>query len=247
MGQVYITGRGLITPLGNSIAENEKALRSGKSGITAVPDFIEHELPSIVGGVAHCEPDPVLIDRKKMRFCPPTALMSIMAADQAFREAGIPREEIPSLRIALIGGVPDSNPKEINSASVGYTMAGNKIRSVTPCAIPRIMPSCAISLISMTFGITGESYDISAACSSSAIAVMLGARLIRSGAYDMVLVGGAEDIDWCMTVGFCACHALSHKYNDNPPIASRPFDRGRDGFVMASGAAYLLLESERSV
>ena len=247
MGQVYITGRGLITPLGNSIAENEQALRSGKSGITRAADFVAHELPSLVGGVAHCEPDPELIDRKKMRFAPPTAIMSVMAADQAFREAGIAREDIPSLRIGLISGVPDSNPKEINGASVGYTISGNRIRSVTPCAIPRIMPSCAVSMISMTFGITGESYDISAACSSSAIAVMLGARLIRAGIYDMVLVGGAEDIDWCMAVGFCACHALSHKYNDTPAIASRPFDRGRDGFVMASGAAYMLLESERSV
>ena len=93
----------------------------------------------------------------------------------------------------------------------------------------------------------GESYDISAACASSALAVVLGARLIRSGQYDMVLAGGAEQLDWVQAIGFCACRALSTKYNETPSRASRPFDRDRDGFVLAGGGAYVLLESERSV
>ncbi len=247
MEKVFITGRGLLTPIGNSLAENEAALRAGTSGISTVPAFVEHQMTSTVGGVAQYEIDPTLIDRKTMRFCPPTGAMSLLAADQAFREAGIPREEIKNHRIAIVTGIPDSNSIEIFDTAFNYTVGNNKMRAVSPCAIPRIMASSAGSILSMTFGITGESYDISAACASSAIAVMLGARLIRSGAYDMVLAGGAEAIDWCMTVGFCACHALSRKFNDNPHRASRPFDRERDGFVIASGAAFMVLESEKSV
>ena len=109
------------------------------------------------------------------------------------------------------------------------------------------MPSSAVSILSLIFGIKGESYDISAACATSALALMQAARLIRSGEYDMVMTGGVEQLDWQTALGFCACRALSTHYNDTPEKASRPFDRNRDGFVLSSGAAYLVLESERSV
>jgi 3-oxoacyl-[acyl-carrier-protein] synthase-1 len=109
------------------------------------------------------------------------------------------------------------------------------------------MPSSAISILSLLLGITGESFDVSAACATSALSVIQAARLIRSGEYDMVLVGGAEQIDWTVALGFCACRALATRYNDSPESASRPFSSSRDGFVLAGGAAYMLLESERSI
>lgn len=247
MNEVYITGRGIVSPLGNTIAVNEAALRSGKSGTSTVPDFVAHELYSTVGGVAYIDPDPELIDRKKLRFCTQTSVMSIAAAKEAFAEAGLTPEDTRGKNIAMLSGVPDSNSQEIHDNSITYERSGFKIRTISPCAVSRIMPSSAVSLLSMTFGTVGESYDISAACSSSSVAIMNGVRLIRSGLYDQVLVGGAEEIDWCLTIGFCACRALSKNFNDAPERASRPFDRERDGFVMASGAAYILLESERSV
>ena len=246
MERVFITGRGLVTPLGNSIAANEAALRSGKSGISTVPAYVEKHLDSTVGGIASIEPDTELIDRKKLRFCAKNAIMSIAAAKEAFLEAGIPIDEVKNHRIALISGIPDGNSLEVYENGSRFVNSNFRLKTVTPLAVPRTMASSSISLMSMTFGITGESYDISAACSSSAVAIMLGSRLIRSGLYDMVLAGGAEAGDWCVALGFCACHALSKKYNDTPERASRPFDRDRDGFVMSSGAAYVLLESEAS-
>ncbi|MBQ6353158.1 MAG: beta-ketoacyl-ACP synthase I, partial [Lentisphaeria bacterium] len=96
-------------------------------------------------------------------------------------------------------------------------------------------------------GLKGESYDISAACSSSALSIIVATRLIRSGAYDIVLAGGAEQLDWAEALGFCACRALSKKFNATPERASRPFDIDRDGFVISGGAAYVVLESERSI
>ncbi|MBR7105092.1 MAG: beta-ketoacyl-[Lentisphaeria bacterium] len=247
MEQAYISGRGIVSPLGDGLTVNEHALRTGKSGISAFADFIEHRLESTVGGVPNFEPDvSELVDRKRMRFCAPTSLMSIAAVREMFAEAGIPLDEVKNHRIAIVGGVAGGNYLELYKFSHLY-MEEYKMRGINPFAVSRIMPSNAVSAVSLCFGITGESYDISAACASSALAVIVGTRLIRSGQYDMVIAGGAEQLDWLQGLGFCVCRALSRKYNDTPEKASRPFDRDRDGFVLAGGAAYVLLESESSL
>ena len=104
MEKVFITGRGLVTPLGNGLAVNEAALRAGKSGISVVPEFVEKSLTSIVGGVPDHDPVCELIDRKTKRFSPPAAVMSVVAAAEAFAEAGIPVDKVSEYPMALIGG-----------------------------------------------------------------------------------------------------------------------------------------------
>ena len=247
MEKVFITGRGLLTPLGNGLAANEAALREGKSGITVVPEFVEKCLTSVVGGVPDQDPVCDILDRKTKRFSPPAAVMSVAAAVEAFTEAGIPLDKVSEYSMALVGGQASSNALEIHSSAQGYLDRNFNLRAVSPFAVPRIMPSSSISVLSLLFGIRGESFDVSAACSTSALSVAQAVRLIRSGEYDMVLVGGAEQIDWTCALGFCACRALATAYNDTPEKASRPFSASRDGFVLAGGAAYMLLESERSV
>lgn len=247
MERVFITGRGLITPLGNSVQANEEALRTGKSGITAIQSFADVCLDSRVGGLAEHDPQTELIDRKTKRFCPPAGVMSVAAAQEAFKEAGIALEDIPSLRMAVIGGQAASNTREVHENASNYVSSNYRLRTVSPFAVPRIMPSSAVSILSLIFGIKGESFDVSAACASSAMAVMQAVRLIRSGEYDFVLTGGVEPLDWQTALGFCACRALSTRYNDTPEKASRPFDKNRDGFVLSSGAAYMVIESESSM
>lgn len=247
MEKVFVTGRGLVSPLGNGLAANEAALRSGKSGIIVIPEFQNHRLDSIVGGMPDQDPVSELLDRKTRRFCPPVGSMSVVAATEAFAEAGIALADVSKFDMALVGGQASGNSLEIYSSANAYVERNFNLRAVSPFAVPRVMPSSSISILSLIFGIKGESFDISAACSSSAISVLQAVRLIRSGEYDMVLVGGAEQIDWTTALGFCACRALATKYNDHPEQASRPFSASRDGFVLAGGAAYMLLESERSV
>ena len=247
MERVFITGRGLLTPLGSSVSENEAALRSGKSGITKIQSFADVCLDSQVGGMAEHDPQVDLIDRKTKRFCPPVGVMSVAAVCEAFKEAGIAIEDVPNMRMALVGGQAASNSRELFEAAYSYLNSNFRLRTVSPFAVPRIMPSSAVSILSLIFGIKGESYDISAACATSALSIMQAVRLIRSGEYDMVVTGGVEQLDWQNALGFCACRALSTHYNDDPEKASRPFDRNRDGFVLSSGAAYMVLESERSV
>ena len=248
MERVFITGRGLITPLGDGLKANEEALRSGKSGIVNIQGMVDSKLPSNVGGLPNFTPDTGdLIDRKKLRFCPPVSVMAIAAAAEALAEAGITKEDIPNLRIAVVGGVAGGSYYDLWSSTDAYVYSDYNLRQVSPFVVPRIMPSSAVSNISLVFGLKGESYDITAACASSALSTIVAARLIRSGEYDIVLTGGAEQVDWVTALGFCACRALSTKYNDTPQKASRPFDRDRDGFVIAGGAGFMVLESEKSI
>ncbi|MCP3967311.1 MAG: beta-ketoacyl-[acyl-carrier-protein] synthase family protein [Lentisphaerae bacterium] len=246
MNEVFITGRGLVTPLGNGIEVNKTALYEGRSGVSFIEDWAKHNILSQVGGLANRDITCPLLDRKRLRFAPANAIMSANAVYEALNEAGISLDEAPSLRIAVIGGVAGSNYLEIYENTAAYADSG-RLRKVNPCIVPRVMPSSAVSNLSLLFGFTGESYDISAACASSASSVMMAARLIRSGAYDVVVCGGAEQTDWVQALGFTAIRALSKKYNDTPEKASRPFDKDRDGFVLAEGAGYMVLESETSV
>lgn len=247
MESVYISGRGIVSPLGLNLAENEAGLRSGKSGIVRVPEFISNHLDSEVGGMVGEVSAADIVDRKKLRFCPPSSVMSVLAVAEALTEAGIPLDKAKDHRIAVIGGTASTYAYELYEITKTYVDSNYRLRNVSPFSVPRVMPSSVVSNLSLIFGLRGESYGISAACATSAIAVALGTRLIRSGLYDMVLAGGAECLDWVQALGFCACRALSHKYNDEPERASRPFDRDRDGFVLAEGAAFVLLESEKSL
>ena len=246
MKHAYITGRGLVTPLGIGQAANIAALRAGKSGIAAVPEFIEHNLESQVGGRVTEYPDASRFDRKQLRFCQPNALLAFQAVEEALAEAKIAREEIPGLHIALIGGVAGSFFSLIHKQTEAYCRSG-RLRDISPVSVPRVMPSSTVANLSLYYGFNGESYDVSAACSSGAICVMLGARLIESGLYDIVVAGGAENLDWAQCLGFSAARALSRAYNSTPERASRPFDRDRDGFVLAEGAGFVVLESEASL
>ncbi len=246
MKRVFITGRGLVTPLGIGVSENEIALREGRSGISYIQEWADYDLVSQIAGKVPEFPVHPILDRKLLRFCPSTAIMSVTAVAEALAEAGIPIAEIPEHRMAVIGGVAGSYLPEVRGAVETYQKE-HKLRSVSPFGVPRIMPSSVVSNLSLIFGIKGESYDISAACSSSTICIMVATRLIRSGLYDVVIAGGAEELDWSQALGFTAMRALSSNYNATPEKACRPFDRDRDGFVMSSGAGFVILEAEDSI
>lgn len=246
MKKVYITGRGLITPLGKGLAANRQALKDGKSGIVFCEAYHANNLPSVVAGIADETPDENLLDRKMLRFSPPAAVMSVSAVYEALQEAGLTPDDIRGKRIAVVGGVANSFGLENTECTMNFLNSG-KLRAVPPFSVPRVMPSSAVSVLSLFYGLKGESFDISAACATSTISIIQAVRMIRSGEYDMVIAGGAEQLDWTQALGFCAMRALSTKYADNPSASSRPFDRNRDGFVLANGAAWVILESEESI
>lgn len=246
MKKVFVTGRGLITPLGHGKAVNEKALREGKSGVVFVPKWNEFGLLSCVAGLVDIEAESQYLDRKRKRFMAHNSVMAVLAVEEALAEANLTPEYIAGKRIAVISGVAGTSYEEIYGSTDLY-LTTKSLRKINPCIVPRIMPSSAVSNLSLIFGFTGEAYDISAACASSAHATMLGARMIESGMYDIVICGGAEQTDWVQALGFTAIRALSKSFNDCPEKASRPFGADRDGFVLAEGAGFMVLESEESL
>lgn len=241
--KIAITGRGLVTPLGVGLAKNEEALRAGHSGIVFVPEWKELGLESQVAGISDPAPQSSLLNSKQSRFATPSALMAAAATEEALREAGLNLDSINKERIALIIGCAGSAHLNIwNGASI-FRETG-KVKRVSPFIVPRVMPSSAVANLAIMLGITGETYDISSACTSGTHAIIVASRLLLSGEYDYVISGGTEETNWVHALGFDAMRAISRKYNSCPEKASRPFDRDRDGFVLAGGAGIVILETE---
>ena len=241
--RVVISGRGLVTPIGNGLTANLEALLQGKVGIRFMQEWADMGLDVQVAGISDHEVQCPMLTPKNVRFMSNNARMAVVAAYEAFKEAGMTPENLEDRRIAMVNGCAGSSYDVVHDNMAHYEQV-RKMRACSPFAIPRVMPSCGVANMSLLFGTTGESYDISCACTSGASAIIAGARLIRSGEYDMVLVGGSEDISWGQALGFGAMRALSTHFNAEPHRASRPFDKDRDGFVLAEGAGMLVLESE---
>ncbi|MFA7185932.1 MAG: beta-ketoacyl-[acyl-carrier-protein] synthase family protein [Victivallales bacterium] len=241
MEKVAITGRGLITPLGNGLPVNEEALRQGRSGTVLVPAWQEMGLDSQVAGLADEDPECDLLDPKIKRFASPNSRMAVAALAEALKEAGLTKESIKNYKVAIINGCAGSAYEEIHEGARTFEKTG-KCKKVKPLIVPRVMASSAVSIMSIALGVTGETYDISSACTSGAHAILLATRLVNSGLYDIVISGGSEELNWVHALGFNSIRALSTAYNDKPSQASRPFDITRDGFVIAEGAGIVILE-----
>ncbi len=243
MKKIVITGRGVVSPLGNGLEANREALYKGQSGITFCEEWSELGMDSRISGRVLEEPECPLLDRKKRRFTSPNSIMSVAATYEAIQEAGLTLEDLKKYRVAVIGGCAGSNFVEVYQNAELF-MEHRKVKKVKPFTVPRVMASSAVANLSLVFGITGESYDISSACASSAHAIMLAKRMITAGLYDIVIASGSEEVNWVQAIGFDAMRALSTKYNETPERASRPFDSARDGFVIAEGAGTVIVESE---
>ena len=244
MNPVVITGRGLITPIGLGMAENLEALKTGKSGIRRDPYWQELNLDSQVAGKVNLdEYECPAFDRKQLRFMPQSARMAVAAAYEAITEAGYTMQILPGSKMAVITGCGGSSYSEYFNSIETYQRT-HSVRRISPFSIPRIMPSSAVANLSLVYKIGGESYDVSCACTSGAVALIQAIRLIQSGAYDIVMAGGCEELCWQQAVGFGAMHALSHNFNEEPEKSSRPFDVQRTGFVLSEAAGIMILESE---
>ena len=244
MVPVVITGRGLITPIGLGLAENLESLKTGKSGIKHIPFWEELKLDSQVAGSVdlegyHCP----AFEQKQLRFMPNSARRAVAAAYEAITEAGYTMETLPGSKMAVITGCGGSSYAEYFKSIMTYERT-HSVRRISPFSIPRIMPSSAVANLSLVYKIGGESYDVSCACTSGAVALIQAFRLIQSGAYDIVMAGGCEELCWQQAVGFGAMHALSNNFNAEAEKASRPFDRQRTGFVLSEAAGIVILESE---
>jgi 3-oxoacyl-[acyl-carrier-protein] synthase I len=237
--RVVITGRGIVSCIGNTIDEAATALREGRSGIRRVEEFNEAGLRSEVAGIPRLEALPP-VDRKLRRFMADAALYAYHAACAAIGEAALGPAELADPRTGLIVGSGSSPSLEM--ADTVALAREHGARKVLPYAVPRLMGNTASANLATAFGIQGTSYSIVSACSTSSHCIGHGAELIQLGKLDRVIAGGADEVRWTTALMFDAMRALSSHFNDRPHAASRPYDAQRDGFVIAGGAGILVLE-----
>jgi 3-oxoacyl-[acyl-carrier-protein] synthase-1 len=238
--RVLVTGMGIVCCIGNDLETVARALREGRSGIGPAPEFAEAGLASQVAGIPSLDSLPA-VKRPLRRFMPDPALYAYHATNAALADAGLSEAEITSERTALVVGSGVSSTLETAEAIALARAQG--ARKVPPYVVPRVMGSTTSANLATAFRIQGASYSIVSACATSAHCIGHGGELIQMGKADRVIVGGAEEVRWTTAVLFDAMGALSTGFNDRPTKAARPYDKRRDGFVLAGGAGILVLEA----
>ena len=240
--RVFVTGLGMVSPLGLDVESTWAGIVEGKSGIDFITAFdTEGFDTTFAAEVRGFNPEDYL-ERKESRRMDRFAQFAAVAAQQACRHAGINLESEDPFRVSAIIG---SGIGGILTLSQQYDVLRDRgPRRVTPFLIPMMLGDMASAQVSMVTGSMGANYCVVSSCSSGADALGQGWEMIRRGQADVVLAGGSEaPIVPIAVAGFNSLRALS-RFNEDPARASRPFNRDRDGFVMGEGSAVLVLESE---
>ena len=238
---MVVTGLGLVTPLGNDVTANWQNLLAGRSGISAVSRFDARSLPvRIAGEVRNFDPS-AYIEKKDVKKMDTFIHYAVAAAQMAVDDAHLTIDPASAERAGVLVGVGMGGIATIEEYVGHYLESG--LKRVSPFFIPRLIANMAPAHIAMRFGAKGVNYSVASACASGGHAIGEAYRLVRLGVQDAMLAGGAEAAVTPLGIGgFAVMRALSTR-NDEPGRASRPFDRQRDGFVVAEGAGMLVLES----
>jgi 3-oxoacyl-[acyl-carrier-protein] synthase II len=252
MRRVVVTGMGMVTPLGAGVGHNWDQILAGKSGIEKITHFDATDFASRIAGMVPRTEDEnpqngefnasLVVSAKEQRKIDPFITYAIAAADEALADSGYtPETEEERERTGVMVGAGIGGLGTIYDSSV--TLHERGPRKLSPFCIPAMLINLASGHISIRHGLKGPNHAPVTACSTGAHAIGDSSRMIAYGDADVMVCGGAEAAVTPLGVGgFAAARALSTDYNDRPKEASRPFDEGRDGFVIAEGAGVLILE-----
>jgi len=240
MRRVVITGLGIVSCIGNNQSEVLDSLLNTKSGIVFSEDHKKYNFKSqVVGSIKNLNLADH-IDRKKIRFMGDGSAYNYIAMQEAIKDSGLEEKDISNEMTGIIMGSGGPSIKNVVLAVDATRESGPK--KMGPCIVPRTMSSTNSATLAVPFKIRGVNYSISSACATSGHCIGNGMELIQFGKQDIVFAGGGEELNWGMSGMFDAMTALSSKYNDNPEKASRPYDKDRDGFIIAGGAGTIVLE-----
>ena len=239
MRRVVVTGMGIVSSIGNNTQEVLASLREAKSGIVRADKYAEMGFRCQVHGAPNLDPAE-LVDRRAMRFHATGTAWNHVAMDQAIRDAGLEESDISNERTGIVMGSGGPSARTIVESADIASEKG--VKRIGPFAVPKAMSSTASATLATWFKIKGVNYSISSACATSNHCVGNAYEMIQYGKQDVMFAGGCEELDWTMSCLFDAMGAMSTKYNDTPAIASRAYDKNRDGFVIAGGAGVLVLE-----
>lgn len=246
--RVVVTGLGLVTPLGCGVEISWRRLLAGESGIRRIEHFDTSDLPSKIAGLVPTGDGPGafratdFVEPKDLRKNDLFIVYGIAAATEALADSGWrPSDEAERERAGVLLGSGIGGLKTIAETAVELETKGP--RRVSPFFIPASLINLLSGQVSIRFGLKGPNHAVVTACSTGAHAIGDAARLIAVGDADLMVAGGSEAAVCRLGIaGFAAARALSTNFNDTPEKASRPWDRDRDGFVMAEGAGVVVLE-----
>ncbi len=239
---VVVTGLGCVSPLGNDVSSTWQAAAAGRSGVGRLPDDFDPRLPVRIAARVKDPVDPGELPAKELRRLDRAILLALAAAREAFADAGLASGGFARERagVALGSGI----------GGVGTLLENHRVlleagpRRVSPFMIPMTLANMPAGLVAIRHGLGGPNLCHVTACASGAHAIGEALRWLQRGDADLMLAGATEAaITPLVVAGFASMQALSRR-NQEPSRASRPFDRGRDGFVLAEGAAVLVLERE---
>ena len=239
MKRVVVTGIGIVSCLGNNQKEVYESLIKNKSGISFAEEYKEHNLKSHV----HGKPNIKLadyVDRKALRFMGNGSAYNYVAMKEAISDSGLEDKDVSNINSGMVMG--SGGPSIENVILAADKTREKNPKKMGPFIVPRTMASTASATLAVPFKIKGVNYTISSACATSGHCIGNAMELIQFGKQKIIFAGGSDEIHFAMTAMFDAMTALSSKYNDNPQKASRPYDKTRDGFVIAGGAGVLVLE-----
>ena len=241
--RVVVTGMGLLTALGNDVASSWEGLVAGRSGIRTIERFDPSRLTSRMAGEVRDFDATGVLDRKDIRRTDRYIQFGLVATRQAMDDAGLPARLEGELaeRTGVILGTGIGG---VGTLIDGFTT--NALRGpdrISPFLVPMGIPNIGAGQIAISYGMTGPNFTTVSACATGGHALGESSEIIRRGDADVMIAGGAEaGIFEALVGGFAAMRALSTR-NDEPEAASRPFDEGRDGFVIGEGAGVVVLEA----
>lgn len=239
MKRVAITGIGIVSCLGNNQSEVYESLINTKSGISFSEEYKKFNFKSQICGIPNIKFEDH-IDRKFIRFMGDGSAYNYIAMKEAVANSGLEEKDISNELTGIIMGSGGPSVKNVVHAVDSTRKSSPK--KMGPFVVPRTMASTVSATLAVPFKIKGVNYSISSACATSGHCIGNAMELIQFGKQKIVFAGGGEEIHWAMSSMFDAMTALSSKYNDSPQTASRPYDKTRDGFVIAGGAGVLVLE-----
>ncbi len=239
--RVAVTGVGLVSPIGHTLDDVSRALREGRHGIAVMRDWARVEgLETRLAGAVR-DFDPGAHPRKKVRSMGRVGLLSLAATERAVADAGLDAARIASGRVGLAYGSTHGSSEAMESFCRDlfsrYSLAG-----LSGTSYLKFMSHTCAANLAQYYGVRGRVVPTCAACVSGSLAVGTGYELVRHGAQDAVLCGGAEELHFVHAAVFDLMFAASRGYNDRPGESPRPFDARRDGLVIGEGACTLVLE-----
>lgn len=242
--RVVVTGLGAVSSVGNDVKTAWNAVKNGESGIDKITlfDASEH-LVQIAGEVKNFSLENYGVDKKVARKMSRFGKFLLGASIEAVKDAGFDKESIAKENAGIVSGVGIGLAENVDSSFEKFYDPNAGVNRIPPMTAPLVLNNEAAAGVAMHFGIHGPAWTLSTACASGTDSLGLALDMIRLGRMDVCIAGGTDANITGFNIGcYQALSALTNKFNDNPKAASRPFDKDRSGFVMAEGAAVLILE-----